>query len=132
VDRHDRILAIVLSAEHFLGLAGIDLRGELVERPGELLQHRLPGLGPLHQHGEIVDPRLERSAEIAVLLDAPASLEQFLSGFLVLPEIRRCYPGFDLGEFISGVGGVKDNSANRSRGARGLRICGAARRGGWS
>jgi hypothetical protein len=77
----------VLSAEHPLGLAGIDLRGELVDRAYKVLEDRLPRLGPVDQHGEVVDPGFERPAEIAVVFDAPPALEQLLRGFLVLPEI---------------------------------------------
>jgi hypothetical protein len=33
MDRDDRVLAIVLAAEHLLGLAGLRLRAELVEAP---------------------------------------------------------------------------------------------------
>ena len=55
MDRDDRVLAIVLAAEHLLGLAGVDLCRELVERPAEIVGDRLPGFGPLDEHGEIVD-----------------------------------------------------------------------------
>ena len=61
MDRDDRVLAIVLAAEHLLGLAGVDLTAELVERAREFVDHRLPGFDPLDQDGEVVEPALAAS-----------------------------------------------------------------------
>jgi hypothetical protein len=47
VNRDDRVLAIVLAAEHFLGLAGIHLCGEIVEGPAEIVGDRLTRCRPL-------------------------------------------------------------------------------------
>ena len=55
MDRDDGVLAIVLAAEHLLGLAGVDLAAELVERAAEIVGDRLPRFRPLDEDGEIVD-----------------------------------------------------------------------------
>ena len=49
VNRDDRVLAVVLAAEHLLGLAGVDLRRQLVERAPEVVGDRLPRFGPFDQ-----------------------------------------------------------------------------------
>jgi hypothetical protein len=117
----------VLAAEHPLRFAGIDPALEVVERPGDIVVHRLAGLGPFDEHGKVVDLRPERLGEVAIFFQAPPALEELLRRFLVLPEIRGGYTRFDAVEFVCGAGGVKDSSAGPSRGARGLRICGADR-----
>ncbi|MDQ3488691.1 MAG: hypothetical protein M3468_13310, partial [Acidobacteriota bacterium] len=83
---------------------------------------------PLHEHGEIVDLRLQLLTELDFVFEPAATLHDFLGPVLVLPEIGRADPCSYPGEFVFRAGGVKDNSAGLSRGARGLRICGAARR----
>ena len=88
MDRHDRVLAIVLAAEHLLGLAGVDDARQLVEAAREILGDRLPGFGPFDEHGEIVGATSQRFAEIAVLLEPAPPLEQLLRGGLILPEVR--------------------------------------------
>ena len=60
MDGDDRVLAIVLAAEHLLDLAGLHFLVERLERLRELGVHRLAGLGPFDQHGEIVALLLER------------------------------------------------------------------------
>jgi hypothetical protein len=120
----------VLAAEHPLRFAGVDPALEVLEGTADVVVHRLAGLGPFRQNREVVDLRPERLAEISILLEAAAPLEELLSRLLVLPEIGSRYARFDAVEFVRGAGGVKDSSAGPSRGARGLRICGAARRVG--
>jgi hypothetical protein len=117
----------VLAAEHPFRFAGSHLRLELVERAHQVVEHGFTGLAPFDEHGEVVDARLERVAEIAILFQAAPALEQLLRRFLVLPEVGFAYARFDAFEFFCRAGGVKDSSAGPSRGARGLRICGAAR-----
>jgi hypothetical protein len=67
-------------------------------------------------------------AQIHFVLEPAAALHDLLRRFLVLPEIRLGNACGYSGEFVVGAGGVKGSSAGPSRGARGLRICGAARR----
>ena len=82
--------------------------------PAEIVGHRLALLGPLGEHGQIVEPALQRFAEIAVFLEPPAALQQLLRGRLVLPEIRGADALFDFLQFVGGSCGVKDSSAGRS------------------
>ncbi len=112
--RDDRVLAIVLAAEHLLGLAGVDLRGELVEPAGEVVGDRLARFGPFDEHGEVVGAAPQRFAEIAVLFEAAAALQQLLGGRLILPEVRIGDALFDRCEFVGGTCGVKDSSAGRT------------------
>jgi hypothetical protein len=118
----------VLAAEHLLGLAGVDLRGEVLERAAQVVGHRLAGLGPLDQDGKVVDAPLQSFAEVAIFFEAAAPLEQLLRAGLVFPEIRVSDALFDPGELVGGSGGVKDSSAGRRRGAPDPRTCEAARR----
>src|SRR5690606_6961169 len=76
---------------------------------------------------EVLAAAPERLRQVAVLFEPTTTLQQLLRRLLVLPEVRLRYAGFDLCEFVSGAGGVKDSSAGPSRAARGLRICGAGR-----
>ena len=128
MNRDDRILAVMLTAEHLLRLSRVDLRAKIVERFGEVFGHRLPGPGPLREHGQVVDPRAQRLAQGAIVLEPPPSLEQRLRRFLILPEIRLRDALFYFGEFVGGACGVKDSSAGRERGARDPRTCEAVRR----
>ena len=50
-------------------------RAQLVEAPGEILEHRLAGFGPLHEHGEVVDPRLQLLAEIYFVFEPPPAFQ---------------------------------------------------------
>ena len=88
MDRDDGVLAIVLAAEHLLGLAGVDHGRELVEPAGEIVQHRLPAFGPFDEDGEILGAALQRVAQVAILFEPAAALQQFLRARLVLPEVR--------------------------------------------
>jgi hypothetical protein len=117
MNRDDRVPAIVLATEHLLRLAGVDLVFQFVERFREIVEHRLAGFGPLGEHSEVVDPPPERFAQVTVLLQAAAALEQLLRRLLVFPEVGVRYTRFDLGEFVCRAGGVKDSSAGPSRGA---------------
>ena len=130
MDRDDCVLAIVLAAEHFLGLAGIDFSAEVVERARELVQDGLSRLRPLDQHGEIVDATLERVAHRAVVFEPPTPLQQLLRGRLILPEIRVADALFYFCEFFRGPRGVKDSSAARRLASRDPGSGGAVRRAG--
>jgi hypothetical protein len=105
----------VLAAEHLLGLAGIDLCREVVERAAQILPDWLSGFSPLDQDGQVVDLALQRFAERPVVLEAPAALEELLCCGLVLPELRGRNAFFDFGEFVGGACGVKDSSAGPAR-----------------
>jgi hypothetical protein len=85
---HNRVLAIVLAAEHLLRLAGVDRAGEIVETLGEIVGNWLSGFRPFDEHGKVVGPSPQRLAEVAVLLQPSSALKEFLRGPLILPEIR--------------------------------------------
>ncbi len=128
MDRHDRVLAIVLAAEHLLGLAGVDEGRELIEGAAEIVGHRLPRLRPLDEDMEILDAAGERLAQFAVLFEAATALQHLLGTSLILPEIRGADAFFYSRELDFRAGGVKDGSAGRWRGAPDPRACEAARR----
>jgi hypothetical protein len=105
----------VLAAEHLLDLARLDLGGEGGQPLLELVADRFPAFSPFDQNGEIVRPALERQAEVPILFETAASLEELLRVSLIFPEV-----GFaDLSLYGSQLGfepgGVKDNSAGRRR-----------------
>ena len=102
MDRHDRVLAIVLAAEHLLDLAGLHFLIERVERLGELGVDRLARLRPFDQHGEIVALLLERHDEIAILLEPPAALQHLLRFGLIFPEIGRGGARLEAGQLFVG------------------------------
>jgi hypothetical protein len=115
MDRHDRVGAIVLAAEHFLGLAGVDLLGEGVEPPCEVLVDGLPRLRPFVQDGEVVGFAFERENQVAVLLDAAAALLDLLGFDRVVPEIGRGGARVETAQFFLGPGDLKDSSEDRRR-----------------
>jgi len=127
MDGDDGVLAIVLAAEHLLGLARVHLGGQVVEGAAEVVGDRLPRCGPLDQYREIVDAALQTVAEVAILFEAAPPLQELLRRRLILPEVRIRDAGFDECEFVRRLCGVKDSSAGRWRGAPDLRACEAVR-----
>jgi hypothetical protein len=127
MNRDDRVLAIVLAAEHLLRLAGIDLHGELVEGAVQVVGDGLPRLCPFDEDVQIVESLAERDAQLAILLEPAAALQQLLRAGLILPEIGSGDALLYAGELGFGAGRVKDGSAGRARGARGPRTCEAGR-----
>jgi hypothetical protein len=105
----------VLAAEHLLDLAGVDLLLEPVERVRELGVDALTRLRPFNENGEIVVLPAERHAEIAVLLQPAAALQDLLRFSLVFPEIRGGGASLEAGQFFVGAGSLKDSSADRQR-----------------
>ncbi len=100
MDCHDRVLAIVLSAEHLLGLAGVHFLRKIVEALGKIFEDRLAGLRPLDQDTQVLGATPERLAQVLVVFEAPSPLQQLLGGRLVLPEIRSRNTLFYSGEFV--------------------------------
>jgi len=117
----------VLAAQHLLGFAGVDQRGQVVQCAPEVVGNRLPRLAPLDEDGEIVEPLAQRFAETAVLLEAPAALQELLRRRLVLPEVGGANALLDVLQFVGGVCCVKDSSAGRRRGAPDPDTCEAVR-----
>ena len=76
---------------------------------------RLPRLGPLDEHGQIVALLAQRRNQLAILLETTAALHHALRGSLVLPEIGRGGFGFEAGQLFVGAGGFKDSSADPQR-----------------
>jgi len=115
MDRDDRVLSIVLAAEHLLDLARLDLLIEGLQGLRELGVDGLARIGPLDQDGEIVALLLERQDEIAILLEAAAALLDSLRFSLIFPEIGRGGAGFEAGQLFVRSSGFKDSSADRRR-----------------
>jgi hypothetical protein len=128
MDRDDRVLAIVLAAEHLLRFARVHFASEIVESRRELCADRFPRLCPLGEHREVVDAALQRFAQRLVVFEPPAALQQLLCSRLVLPEVGVGDTLLDFRQFFCGAGGVKDSSADRPRAWRGPDTDGAARR----
>jgi hypothetical protein len=105
----------VLATEHFLDLAGLHFLIERLERLAELGINGLARVGPLNQHGKIVALFLERQAQIAILLDATAPLQDFLGFSLVFPEVGGGGARLQAGQLLVESSGFKDSSADRSR-----------------
>jgi hypothetical protein len=113
VDRDDRVLAVVFTAEHLLDLARLHFGIERLEAGRELGVHRLARLGPFDEDREVVVLLLERENEIAVLLEPAAALLDLLRFRLILPEIRRGGAYVEAGQFFVRPGLLKDSSADR-------------------
>jgi hypothetical protein len=79
----------VLAAEHLLDLARLHFLIERVEPLRKLGVDGLPRLRPLHQDGQVVAALFQRQAEIPILLEPAAALQDLLRFSLILPEIRR-------------------------------------------
>src|SRR4051794_24155846 len=131
MNRDDRVLPIVLPAEHLLGFAGVDFLSELVEAVCQIVGNRLPRLRPLDEHSEVVRATAERVGQPLILLEAAAALHDFLRGPLVLPEVRVSDTLFYFREFFAGTRGVKDSSAGRTHAWRDPGTGGAARLAEW-
>jgi hypothetical protein len=132
MNRDDRVLPVVLAAEHLLGLARVDFPGEVVQALGEIVDDRFSRLRPFDQDAEIVGAPTQRVAQVLIVLEPAAALQQLLGGRLVLPEVRSRDAVFDAGELFGGAGGVKDGSAGRMPAWRDPDTGEAARRVGGS
>jgi hypothetical protein len=100
----------VLAAEHLLGLAGLDIGFQRVERRAEIGRHLLAGASPLDEDTDVVAAPLERVAEIDVVGDALAALQRSLGVGGVVPEIGRGDPRLEPAQFFIQTGRVKDSS----------------------
>jgi hypothetical protein len=78
-------------------------------------------VGPFDEHGKVVAPLFQRYDQIAVLLEAASSLQDFLGVDLIFPEIGRGGARLEAGQLLLRASGFKDSSANRSRVCSGLR-----------
>jgi len=100
----------VLPAEHLLDLALLDLALKRVETAGQVVGDGLALSGPLEQHRQIVDPALERLAQLVILLQAAPAPQCQLRRVLVLPEVGRRRLRVQPGELVGQIGTVKDSS----------------------
>ena len=119
MDRDDGVLAVVLAAEHLLGLGRLDLERQRVEAAREIRKHVFARGGPFDQHGQILFTRAQAVDEIALLLEPAAALEHFLRLGLVLPEIGGSGALLEFRQLLGGVRGLKDNLGVRSNASRG-------------
>ena len=100
MDRQNRVLAVVLAAEHLLDLAGLHFLIEHIERFGEFRVNGLARFRPFDEDGEIVGPLLQRAYEVLLLLETPPALQDTLGLGLVLPEIGRGGPRLETTQFF--------------------------------
>jgi hypothetical protein len=103
----------VLAAEHLLDLARLHLLVEQLERLRELGVYRLARLRPLDKHTQIVALLPERDHQVAILLEAPAALQDLLGFGLVFPEIVGGGSRVEPAQFFIGTSGFKDSSGDR-------------------
>src|SRR5579859_1944237 len=89
MNREDRVLPIVLAAEHLLDLAGLHRFVERGKPANEVGVHVFAGLAPLDEHREIVRLLSKQLDEIEILLQASPALQDALRLGLVFPEIGR-------------------------------------------
>jgi hypothetical protein len=78
----------VLTAQHLLGVRGVDLVLERVEGVGEIGGNVFSPLCPLEQHPDVVDLLRQAVAELDVFGEAALPLQCLLRFGLVVPEIR--------------------------------------------
>jgi hypothetical protein len=90
----------VFAAEHLLGLPRVDFAREVLEALGEIVANRFAGLRPLHEHGEIVGATPKRVAEVLIVLEPSAALQEFLRGGLIFPEVGSGDPLLYAGQFL--------------------------------
>ena len=102
MDRDDRVLAIVLAAEHLLDLAGLHFLIERVERLANSASTGSPASA--HSTSTARSSLFFRSDvdQIAILLEPPAALQDLLRFGLVLPEIGRGGARLEAGQFFVG------------------------------
>jgi hypothetical protein len=105
----------VLAAEHLLDFARLDLLIEGLEGARELGIDGLARIGPLDEDDEVVALLLERQDQVAILLEATATLLDFLRFGLILPEIGRGGASFEAGQLFVWSSGFKDSSADPRR-----------------
>ena len=118
----DRVLGVVLAAEHLLDLAGLDFDLQLVEPAHEVAADVLAGVEPLAQDDQVVGALAQRLQQRDVFVEAPAPLQHLLRRGLVVPEVGRAGLRLEAREFLLGASGVKDTSRVRQRAAAGPRI----------
>jgi hypothetical protein len=116
MDGDDGVPAVVLTAEHLLGLAGLDLAIEGVERLLQFGVDRLARLSPLEEHRKVLVAFAEGSDEIPVLLEPTPALEHLLCGGLVFPEVGGGRSRFEPRQLFFGPSVLKDSSADRQPG----------------
>jgi hypothetical protein len=90
----------VLAAQHLLGFAGVHHARQVVQPALEIVEHRLAAFGPFDEDAQVVGARAQRLAEVAVLFETAASLQQLLRGRLILPEVGVRNALFYAGEFL--------------------------------
>jgi hypothetical protein len=105
----------VLAAEHLLDLAGLHFLIEQFERVGEVGVDRLAGFDPFLQNVQVVALAQQRPQQVAILLEAPAALQDFLRFSLIFPEIGSRRPRFEARQLLFGAGSFKDSSGGRQR-----------------
>ena len=103
----------MLATEHLLDLGGLDLGLEVVERRREIAANILALGGPFDQDVKVVVPPLERQREVVILLETSTTTEYLLGSLGVVPKPGVRSALFELSDFITWAGCVKDDSAGQ-------------------
>jgi hypothetical protein len=111
MDRDNGVGAIVLPAEHLLGLGGFDLSLVGTEIPFEIGSDLLAGLGKLDEHAEVVAAPFQRDEQRLIVFEPAPALHDLLRARLVVPESRFFYLAIDIGKLVFELRALKDTSA---------------------
>ena len=109
----------MLAAQDAPGLGGLDLAVEPGQAGLELAEDGLARLPPLDDDAEIVLLARQRIDDVDFLLEPLAALQRALRLGLVAPEFGLGNQLFELGDFVTRAGCLKDNSAARLPAASG-------------
>jgi hypothetical protein len=129
MDRKNRVLAVEIARQHRANLGRLDVTRERFQTAGQLVPDLLALSRPIEQDGQIVALPAERFGQGLVILEPAPFLEDLLRRALVLPEVGRGDPRFELGQLALESRFVKDPSADRRPARSGHQRIELARRG---
>ena len=111
----------MLAGQHRFDFGAFDVFFERVESPLQVAADVLALVGPFNQDPDIVQLLDDRVAQLEVVGEATAPLQDLLRLSLVLPEVGSRYPGLELVQFAGCIRRVKDSSAGLWRASPGFR-----------
>ena len=110
MQRNDRVQAIVLTRKQRGGFQLVQSLTQHCQLRSQLTRNGLTFARELEIGIDVRERAGQPLVSFQCFFQAATCLENFLRGFLVLPEIRAGYPVFDSREFAAFGGGVKENS----------------------
>jgi hypothetical protein len=113
MDRENRVLPIEIARQHRPDLGGLHVARVRLEAARQLVGNFFTLPRPVEQDGQIVPLLAERLGQRLVVLEPPPFLKNLLRRALVLPEVRRGYASFEVGQLALETGFVKDPSGDR-------------------